>query len=109
MSAKHDDLVREIRLYISEIGGLPLDTPVRHDLVNRFGRPVKIGIPGQLDLHACIKGRFVAIDAKVGRDSLGKDQRNYAHAVQTKGGIAFAAHSVDDVKNVLIAEGLVDV
>ncbi len=109
MSVKHDDLVRSIRLYISEIGGVSIKTDTPGLLFDKVGRPVKIGTKGVLDIHACIKGRFVAIDAKIGRDQLKPDQRQYAHAVQTKGGIAFAAHSVDDVKNVLIAEGLVHV
>jgi hypothetical protein len=107
MSVKHDDLVRSIRLFISEIGGISIDTPVRHDLLNHQGRPVMIGIPGQLDCHACIKGRFVAIDAKIGKDKFGKLQAKYADAVRRAGGIAFSAYSVDDVRDALAMEGLV--
>ena len=107
MSAKHDNLVRAIRLFISQVGGVSLDTPVRHDLVNRSGRPVKIGQPGQLDIHSCVKSKFVAIDAKVGRDKFGTDQQNYADAVDRAGGIAFAAWSVDDVRARLTTEGLI--
>lgn len=108
MSARHDELVREIRLFISEIGGHSIDTPVRHDLVNRQGRPVKIGVPGQYDVHAGLKGRFIAIDAKTKSDRLKVGQRNYGDAVRRAGGIAFAAWSVDDVRNRLTMEGLID-
>lgn len=108
MSARHDDLVREIRLFISEIGGHSLDTPVRHDLVNRQGRPVKIGAPGQYDVHASLKGRFIAIDAKTENDHLTRLQRNYGDAVRKAGGVAFAAYSTEDVANRLKVEGLLD-
>lgn len=106
MSVKHDDLVREIRMFISEAGGISIKTDTPGLLFDKVGRPVKIGTKGILDIHACIGGRFVAIDAKIGKDRLKPDQRKYAHAVEAKGGIAFAAHSVDDVRARLTAEGL---
>lgn len=109
MSARHDDLARQIRLFISEIGGHSIETPVRHDLVNRQGRPVKVGVPGQYDLHAVVRGKFIAIDAKTGSDRLRRGQCNYRDAVQKAGGIAFAAYSTDDVANRLKMEGLIDV
>ena len=109
MSQSHEDLVHEIRLYISEIGGLSIPTPTPGLLFDKVGRPVKIGRKGVLDIHACIKGRYVAIDAKIGRDRLKREQLAYAKAVEAKGGIAFAAWSVDDVANRLKAEGLADV
>lgn len=108
MSARHDDLARQIRLYISQIGGHSLDTPVRHDLVNRQGRPVKIGVPGQYDVHAVVRGKFLAIDAKTGSDRLKREQCLYGEAVSRAGGVAFAAWSVADVADRLKVEGLVD-
>lgn len=107
MSAPHDDLVRSIRLYISSIGGISIHTQTPGLLFDRHHKPVKIGTKGTLDVHACIKGRFVTIDAKIGRDKLKPDQQNYANAVIDKGGVAFAAWSVADVTTKLTAEGLI--
>lgn len=107
MSVKHDDLVREIRLYLSEIGALSVKIDTPGLLYDKNGRPVKLGRKGVLDIAACLKGRFVAIDAKIGPDRLKPDQRKYAAAVQRAGGLAFAAWSVDDVRNTLTLEGLV--
>lgn len=108
MSRAHDDLVNEIMLYISQIGGVctQVDTPGL--LFTREGRPVKIGTKGVLDIEATIKGRSVKIDAKIGKDRLKAEQIRYANAVERAGGIAFAARSVEEVKARLMMEGLVD-
>jgi hypothetical protein len=108
MSRAHEDLVNEIRLYVSSIGGMPVKVDTPGLLFDKNGRPVKLGRKGVLDTISCIRGRFVAIDAKIGKDRLKPDQRKFAHAVERAGGIAFAAWSVDDVRDALRAEGLVD-
>lgn len=107
MSVPHDDLVRRIRLYLSEVGALSVKIDTPGLLFDKVGRPVKLGRKGVLDIAACLKGRFVAIDAKIGRDNLKLDQKKYARAVERSGGIAFAAWSVDDVAQRLKAEGLI--
>lgn len=108
MSARHTDLVREIRLYLSEIGAMsvPVDTPGL--LYTRDGRPARFGTKGALDIAATVKGRAVWIDAKTGSDRLKPEQRNFCAAQERAGGIAFAAHSVEDVANRLRFEGLID-
>jgi len=108
MSARHTDLVNEIRLFISEIGGfsVPVDTPGL--LYTRDGRPAKFGTKGALDIAATVRGRAVWIDAKTGSDRLKPDQIKFANAVNRAGGIAFAAYSTDDVANRLKMEGLID-
>lgn len=106
MSAIHDDLVRKIRIFISEIGGLSCHIETPGLLFDKAGRPVKIGKKGRLDIAATIKGRSVWIDAKIGKDRLKPDQQKFAQAVQRAGGIAFPAYSVEDVRNTLTMEGL---
>ena len=108
MSAPHNDLVRKIRLYISEIGGVsvPVDTPGL--LYTRDGLPAKFGVKGTLDIAATVKGKPVWIDAKIGKDRLKPDQINFCNAQARAGGIAFAAWSVDDVRDRLKIEGLID-
>lgn len=108
MTARHTDLVNEIRLFISQTGGfsVPVDTPGL--LYTRDGRPAKFGTKGALDIAATVKGRAVWIDAKTGSDRLKPAQVNFANAVNRAGGIAFAARSVDDVRDRLKIEGLID-
>ena len=106
MSAPHTDLIREIRLYLSEIGAMsvPVDTPGL--LYTRQGIPAKFGVKGTLDIAATIKGRAVWIDAKIGKDRLKPAQAKFCEAQARAGGIAFAAWSVDDVRDRLTMEGL---
>lgn len=106
MSRRHNDLVNEIRLYVSEIGGfsVPVDTPGL--LYTRQGIPAKFGTKGALDIAATIKGRAVWIDAKIGKDRLSPAQAKFCDAVERAGGIAFAAKSTEDVANRLRMEGL---
>lgn len=107
MSTAHNDLVREIRLYLSEIGAMsvPIDTPGL--LYTRDGRPAKFGTKGALDIAATLKGRAIWIDAKIGRDKLKPAQEKFAAAQEKAGAIAFAAWSVEDVANRLRMEGLI--
>lgn len=108
MSAPHNDLVREIRLYLSEIGAVsvPVDTPGM--LYTRDGIPAKFGVKGTLDIAATLKGRAIWIDAKIGKDRLKPDQVKFCAAQSRAGGIAFAAWSIDDVRARLMMEGLID-
>ena len=106
MSVPHDDLVRSLRLYLSEIGALSIKVDTPGLLYDRNHTPVKIGTKGVLDINACVRGRFVSIDAKIGRDRLSPTQANYVAAVEKAGGIAFAAWSIDDVAHRLTMEGL---
>jgi hypothetical protein len=108
MSQRHTDLIHEIRLFISQIGGMsiPVDTPGL--LYTRNGTPAKFGTKGALDIAATVKGRAVWIDAKTGSDRLKPAQVKFCEAQRRAGGVAFAAHSVDDVANALRLEGLLD-
>ena len=120
MSAKHDDLCKLIRLYLSQVGILSIDTPTHGILFDPRGKPVRSSGKGKLDIHACapvtmydkqgtpqLTGVYIAIDAKVGKDKLHDEQLNYAKAVNKRGGIAFQAYSVDDVRNMLILKGII--
>lgn len=108
MSQPHNDLVREIRLYISEIGGVSVRVDTPGLLYTRHGTPAKFGVKGTLDIAATIKGRPVWIDAKIGKDRLKTAQEKFCAAQERAGGIAFAAWSVEDVRARLIKEGLID-
>lgn len=100
----HTDLVNEILLAVSPHGMVwKNNTGVLRDANNR---PVRYGLPGSSDVLACIKGRFVGIEAKVGRDKQRQNQCAFAAAVRQAGGVYILARSVDDVVNTLKLEGL---
>ena len=108
MSKAHTDLVNEIRLYIASIGGVSVPYPSMGVLFTKYGKPVKVGQPGTLDIAATVKGRAVWIDAKIGSDKLKRKQPEFCAAQEKADGIAFAAWSVDDVRERLKSEGLLD-
>lgn len=106
MSKAHTDLVNDIRIYMSSIGGLAIKVDTPGLLYDRNGTPVRIGTAGTWDILNCLKGRFVAIEAKVGKDDLKETQRKFGAAVRRAGGVTIVAWSVDDVIRRLAEEGL---
>jgi hypothetical protein len=100
----HTDLVNEILLQVSPLGLFwKNNTGVLRD---RDDRPVKYGLPGSSDILGCVKGRFIGIEAKVGRDRQRENQSFFALAVRNAGGLYILARSVDDVTNTLRLEGV---
>lgn len=106
MNAAHETLLNEIRLFISECGGLPVkvDTPGLLTLAD--GRKARFGTKGVWDILACVKGRFVAIEVKTGSGRLSKSQKAFGEAVVRAGGSIIQARSVDDVATHFLAEGI---
>jgi hypothetical protein len=101
---KHGDLVNEILLELSP-HGLAWSNNTGA-LKNIEGRLIRYGLPGSSDIIACLKGRFVGIECKVGKDIVRKNQHDFATAVSVAGGIYIAARSVDDAVNPLRMIGL---
>lgn len=100
----HGELVNDILLAVSPLGmAWKNNTGVLRD---QTGRPVRYGLPGSSDVLACIRGRFVGIEAKVGADRQRQNQSDFAAAIRAAGGIYILARSVDDVRNTLRLEGL---
>lgn len=99
----HGDLVNEILLEISPLG---LAWSNRTGAIKTEDRFLRYGLVGSSDILACIKGRFVAIEAKVGKDPQRKHQADFETAVVAAGGIYILARAVDTVRNILILEGL---
>lgn len=56
------------------------------------------GIP---DIICCWKGRFIAIEVKVGSNKPSKYQECKIKEINRAGGLAFVAYSIDDVINKL--------
>ena len=63
------------------------------------GRRVKSREPGMADQHLCIRGLFVAIEAKMPGKELDpkKKQPEYRDKVRRGGGIHITYHSVDEL------------
>src|SRR5688500_5724333 len=98
---KHSDLLNQLRLAVSDLGGvvLPITVGVFRNIGDR--RVVKIGIPGSSDLLACIGGRFVEIEGKVGRDRRRPEQAKFQAAVEAAGGVYVLARDVEDLRRAL--------
>ncbi len=60
-------------------------------------RVVRGAAAGTADIIGCYKGRYFAIEAKVGRNRPTSAQKEFLDSVQAAGGIAFVAWSLDDV------------
>jgi hypothetical protein len=86
----HSDACNLVRLAISRIGGLVLEYKTGA-LKDEHGRLIRFGSPGASDLIACIGGRFVAIEVKVGADRWRPEQQRFAAAVKAAGGLHVVA------------------
>lgn len=99
----HADLVNAILLTVSPLGIAWNNPTGALKVEDRF---IRYGCPGSPDILGCIKGRFVGIEAKVGKDRQSPKQTDFAAAVRRAGGVYILARSVDDVTNTLRLEGL---
>lgn len=100
----HNDLIRDILIAVSPLGMAWQNATGA--LKDNTGRLVRYGLSGSSDIIAIIAGRFVGIEAKVGRDTQRPNQQRFAEAVRKAGGVYILARSVDDVTNTLRLEGL---
>lgn len=85
---KHSDACNRIRLAISDMGGISV--PYTVGMFRQIDPPyriVKVGKPGVSDVLACIRGRFVAVEVKVGSDTQRKTQKPFQAAIEAQGGI----------------------
>jgi hypothetical protein len=65
-------------------------------------RVISFGLNGGADIIGCADGWFVAIECKVGRDALRKNQKNFRTAVLTAGGIHIVAYSPEEAESKLL-------
>lgn len=100
----HGDLIRLIMLHIAPHGLVWQNNTGA--LFNRAGRLVRYGFPGSPDILACINGRMIGIECKVGRDRLSAAQTRFHAALELAGGVYIIARSIDDVAARLKGEGL---
>lgn len=99
----HGNLVNQILIAVSPLGMAWSNNTGAIKTEDRF---LRYGLSGSSDILACIGGRFVGIEAKVGKDRVRPNQRRFAEALTKAGGLYIEARSVDDVTDTLRIEGI---
>ena len=56
---------------------------------------------GKPDLLACINGRFVAFELKVGENDLQDDQRIHRNRIRKSGGLHYAPYTLEEFKTII--------
>ena len=56
---------------------------------------------GKPDIIACINGRFVAFELKVGENDLQDDQKIHKIRIERSGGLHFSPYTLDEFKNIV--------
>ena len=108
---RESDIQALILIYVTSLPGSYFwrqNTGVFHDAKGR--RRVRACPKGTPDIIGVLKGRFIVIEVKRGKGGVHtEDQRNWQRNCERAGGLYILARSVDDVRDRLIMEGLVEV
>ncbi len=88
---RENDLIMHIKRYLATL-------PKCFFWKEHGGQYGTAGIP---DLIVCYKGRFLGLEAKVGKNKPTKLQEHTIEQIRIAGGIAVVVRSVDDVKAVI--------
>ena len=95
MTMKHSDALNRIRLALSDAGAISIPYTVGMFRALDSERVIKVGIDGVSDVLACHRGRFIAVEIKVGRDTQRENQRHFQAAIEAQGGIYVLARFTD--------------
>ncbi|GAF74779.1 unnamed protein product [marine sediment metagenome] len=89
MGKKHAELVNDIRLFLESLpySKVTVVTPGPYGSMRSTS-----------DILACLKGRYVAIEVKVGKDETKKGQSRFLKDVIKAKGIGIVAYSLEVVK-----------
>lgn len=88
----HADLVNRLLLAVSPLG---FAWPNASGAASADDRLIRYGLPGSSDILACVAGRMIGIEAKVGRDAWRPKQQAFARALTGAGGTYILARSTD--------------
>lgn len=97
MPTQEQILKKRIKSYIESIGG--------YWILVQGGAFSK---PGDPDIVACIKGRFVGIEAKTSDGKIREIQKVRAEQIVRSGGLHVFARSVEDVRDILEQAELIE-
>jgi hypothetical protein len=91
------DLKKEAKKFLIKLPRCKLLSTDNMPLIVGNGRRVKTRNPGMSDQHLCIRGLFVALEAKQHGKDLDPDQVDYKNDVEAAGGIHITYHSVKEL------------
>jgi Holliday junction resolvase len=97
-------LERQIINYLRFMGCVAIKVRTSGRIVNGIVRSLPKDELGVSDIVGCYKGKFFAIEVKIGKNKLSEYQDKFQKAVQNSHGIAFTAYGLDDVKRLLFSE-----
>lgn len=86
------DIVKEIKRLFPDSYAIP--------------KPIRPSVRGVPDRMFCINGRLVAIEVKRDGGVVAEKQLEHIDKINKAGGLAFVAYSMEEVREVLIKEGL---
>ncbi|MGG3987713.1 VRR-NUC domain-containing protein [Bacillus smithii] len=95
MAVLEKQIENQIKRYLDSIGAYYLK--VHGSMYQPAGIP---------DILACINGRFVGIEVKRPHGVVSALQKANIQKIETAGGVAFVAYSVEDVQHALRLSGL---
>jgi hypothetical protein len=103
-NAAHTNLVNAILMALAKLP--PTDCVCWPNQVGAArtdtGRFIEFGLfPGSADIIACVRGRFVGLEAKTGSGRINESQERWHGNVSTAGGIAVVVRSVEDAMRVV--------
>jgi len=95
MAKEHSTIISQI---IKTFGNLPHSYLWSNQTgVSRTGgRWIPFGEKGSPDIIGCIRGQFIGVEVKVGKDKWRDDQKAFCERIKKAGGYYFLVKSVDD-------------
>lgn len=96
-------LMNAIKDLVTLRGGVPVRVNSGSIIFKKDGvtNVVKGAEKGTSDLLCCFRGRFLAIEVKVGKNRLSQEQEDFGQWVREAGGIFLTAYNLDEVNNLL--------
>lgn len=98
MASSHTDLIKEIICFCQKRYNCFL---WKNQTGQRGG--VRFGLLGSSDILGLLgdNGRFIAIEVKIGKDTLSGDQEGFKAQIERLGGVFIEARAIEDVLVVL--------
>jgi hypothetical protein len=98
------ELVNSILFYITLMGGVSLRINSGVRVIKGDGGKTRVfrGAPkGTSDILCCWRGRFCAIECKVGKNTASPEQLQFIEDVKAAGGIGFVTWDLETVQRTL--------
>lgn len=105
---RESDIQALILIYVTSLPG-SFGFRMNTGAVQDGDRFVRYGLKGQPDIFLILNGRFIGIEVKTRTGRQSEAQKQWQRNCERAGGLYILARSVDDVRNRLIMEGLVEV